>query len=138
MKEVNCCRKKIRGKSKTEKGRKEKRHRAEWRGCGLCARAWHEKASLAARPSCGSCISHKSNLKQCSARTRFGTAKVQQELKVILQKQWRDLGNRQARALGKVLFHIDCERTKDTRGVNLAVIFASKLVWPYYDAVEIH
>lgn len=99
---------------------------------GMRRRLW-----LPGHPA-GAAFPTKADLKQCSARTRFGTAKVQQELKVILQKQWRDLGNRQARALGKVLFHIDCERTKDTRGVNLAVIFASKLVWPYYDAVEIY
>ena len=49
MEEVNCCREKIREKSKAGKGRKEKGQRAEWSGYALCARAWHEKAALAAR-----------------------------------------------------------------------------------------
>lgn len=103
----------------------------------MCQSMAREGVWLPGLPA-GAAFPTKADLRQCSARTRFGTAKVQQELKVILQKQWRDLGNRQARALGKVLFHIDCERTKDTRGVNLAIFFASRLVRPYYDAVEIH
>lgn len=71
MEEVNCCREKIREKSKAGKGRKEKGQRAEWSGYALCARAWHEKAALAARLPGESCLAHKRGFKTAFCKNSF-------------------------------------------------------------------
>lgn len=62
LKIENCCKKQIREKNKREKSR-ERKSIVEWRGSGMCARAWHKDTPPAARPSMGSCISNKRRLK---------------------------------------------------------------------------
>lgn len=103
MKEENCCKEQIREENKREKSREEKKH-------GSVERLWHMCQSMAQEDTSSCQATHgELHLQQKEIEgsilqeLSLGTAKVQQELKVIFTKKMKGFGEQTGKTSGKGL-----------------------------------